>query len=114
MKDSQHSFLILLNRPFLLIKSNAIDKAILLWLNYRNTYNYWRKEREKLLVMTNRCYDKNRKNLHETNTPILKNTNSKDLGKNEDCSSTTPISTNFVKFFCLIASCELIFFRELI
>uniref|UniRef100_A0A915EB37 Bridge-like lipid transfer protein family member 1 C-terminal domain-containing protein n=1 Tax=Ditylenchus dipsaci TaxID=166011 RepID=A0A915EB37_9BILA len=60
-KDSIHSYLISLNRPLLLIKSNAIDKAILLWLNYRNTYNYWREERNKLLVMSNRVYEKKRK-----------------------------------------------------
>ncbi|KAI1727949.1 hypothetical protein DdX_00092 [Ditylenchus destructor] len=63
-KDSLHSYLITLNRPFLLIKSNAVDKAILLWLNYRNTYNYWREERSKLLV--NRYYDKKKRDIKET------------------------------------------------
>lgn len=33
-----HNYIITLNRPILLIKATAIDKAILLWLNYRNTY----------------------------------------------------------------------------
>lgn len=66
-KDSLHSYLITLNRPFLLIKSNAVDKAILLWLNYRNTYNYWREERSKLLV--NRYYDKKKRDIKETTEP---------------------------------------------
>lgn len=33
---SQHNYVIQLNRPILLVKATAIDKAILLWLNYRN------------------------------------------------------------------------------
>ncbi|KAI6241376.1 FSA-C domain-containing protein [Aphelenchoides fujianensis] len=39
-----HNYIIQLNRPILLVKASAIDKAILLWLNYRNAYNYWRQE----------------------------------------------------------------------
>ena len=42
-----HSYHISLNRPYMMIKSSAIDKAILLWLNYKNTYDYWRAERTK-------------------------------------------------------------------
>ncbi|KAI1727267.1 hypothetical protein Ddc_04564 [Ditylenchus destructor] len=68
-KDSLHSYLITLNRPFLLIKSNAVDKAILLWLNYRNTYNYWREERSKLLV--NRYCDKKKRDIKETSETKL-------------------------------------------
>ncbi|KAI6182660.1 FSA-C domain-containing protein [Aphelenchoides bicaudatus] len=49
-----HNYIITLNRPILLVKATAIDKAILLWLNYRNTYNYWREEQQKLLMMANR------------------------------------------------------------
>ncbi|XGW26571.1 hypothetical protein V3C99_007295 [Haemonchus contortus] len=44
-----YSYHISLNRPILLIKSSAIDKAILLWLNYKNTYDYWRAERSKVV-----------------------------------------------------------------
>lgn len=47
---SFHNYMVSVNRPILLIKSSAIDKAILLWLNYRNTYNIWREERNKLLL----------------------------------------------------------------
>ncbi|KJH51749.1 hypothetical protein DICVIV_02060 [Dictyocaulus viviparus] len=43
-----YSYHISLNRPILLIKSSAIDKAILLWLNYKNTYDYWRAERSRV------------------------------------------------------------------
>uniref|UniRef100_A0AC35GQP9 Vitellogenin n=1 Tax=Panagrolaimus sp. PS1159 TaxID=55785 RepID=A0AC35GQP9_9BILA len=45
-----HNYVISLNRPILLLKSTALDKAILLWLNYRNVHNYWREERQKLLA----------------------------------------------------------------
>lgn len=48
-----YSYHIALNRPILLIKSSAIDKAILLWLNYKNTYDYWRLERSRLLRAAN-------------------------------------------------------------
>ncbi|KAK5982618.1 hypothetical protein GCK32_004239 [Trichostrongylus colubriformis] len=44
-----YSYHIALNRPILLIKSSAIDKAVLLWLNYKNTYDYWRAERSKVV-----------------------------------------------------------------
>lgn len=42
-----HKYHISLNRPYMMIKSSAVDKAILLWLNYKNTYDYWRAERTK-------------------------------------------------------------------
>ncbi|CAJ0604609.1 unnamed protein product [Cylicocyclus nassatus] len=44
-----YSYHIALNRPILLVKSSAIDKAILLWLNYKNTYDYWRDERSRVV-----------------------------------------------------------------
>uniref|UniRef100_F1KPJ4 Bridge-like lipid transfer protein family member 1 C-terminal domain-containing protein n=1 Tax=Ascaris suum TaxID=6253 RepID=F1KPJ4_ASCSU len=46
---SSYSYVITVNRPILLIKSSAVDKAILLWLNYKNTYDYWREQRNKML-----------------------------------------------------------------
>ncbi|CAI4230279.1 unnamed protein product [Auanema sp. JU1783] len=42
-----YSYHISLNRPFFMLKASAIDKGILLWLNYKNTYDYWRAERTK-------------------------------------------------------------------
>ncbi|CTQ86404.1 Bridge-like lipid transfer protein family member 1 C-terminal domain-containing protein [Caenorhabditis elegans] len=49
MFNSSYSYHISLNRPIFLVKAAAIDKAILLWLNYKNTYDYWRNEREKVV-----------------------------------------------------------------
>ncbi|CAO4360577.1 unnamed protein product [Caenorhabditis nigoni] len=49
MLNSSYSYHISLNRPIFLVKAVAIDKAILLWLNYKNTYDYWRNEREKVV-----------------------------------------------------------------
>ncbi|KHN73253.1 Uncharacterized protein Tcan_11964, partial [Toxocara canis] len=46
---SSYSYVITVNRPIFLIKSSAVDKAILLWLNYKNTYDYWREQRNKML-----------------------------------------------------------------
>ncbi|VDK65860.1 unnamed protein product [Onchocerca ochengi] len=46
---SAYSYIVTVNRPILLIKSSAIDKAILLWLNYKNTYDFWHEERKKML-----------------------------------------------------------------
>uniref|UniRef100_A0A915Q466 DNA mismatch repair proteins mutS family domain-containing protein n=1 Tax=Setaria digitata TaxID=48799 RepID=A0A915Q466_9BILA len=51
---SAHSYVVTVNRPILLIKSSAIDKAILLWLNYKNTYDFWHEERKKMLKAARR------------------------------------------------------------
>uniref|UniRef100_A0A8L7TDP8 FSA_C domain-containing protein n=1 Tax=Brugia malayi TaxID=6279 RepID=A0A8L7TDP8_BRUMA len=51
---SSYSYVVTVNRPILLIKSSAIDKAILLWLNYKNTYDFWHEERKKMLKSTRR------------------------------------------------------------
>lgn len=45
---SAYSYHITLNRPYLLIKASAVEKAILLWLDYKHTYDYWREERDKV------------------------------------------------------------------
>ncbi|CEF63634.1 Fragile site-associated protein, C-terminal domain-containing protein [Strongyloides ratti] len=50
--NSPNNYVFSLNRPILYIKSTAIDKAILLWLNYKNTYDFWRKERDKFYSST--------------------------------------------------------------
>ncbi|CAB3410727.1 unnamed protein product [Caenorhabditis bovis] len=47
MLNSAYSYHISLNRPILLVKAAAIDKAILLWLNYKNTYDFWKNEMDK-------------------------------------------------------------------
>ncbi|EJW79808.1 hypothetical protein WUBG_09283, partial [Wuchereria bancrofti] len=51
---SSYSYVVTVNRPILLIKSSAVDKAILLWLNYKNTYDFWHEERKKMLKSTRR------------------------------------------------------------
>uniref|UniRef100_A0A1I7VD79 FSA_C domain-containing protein n=1 Tax=Loa loa TaxID=7209 RepID=A0A1I7VD79_LOALO len=51
---SAYSYVVTVNRPIFLIKSSAIDKAILLWLNYKNTYDFWHEERNKMLKSTRR------------------------------------------------------------
>uniref|UniRef100_A0AC35TQR5 FSA_C domain-containing protein n=1 Tax=Rhabditophanes sp. KR3021 TaxID=114890 RepID=A0AC35TQR5_9BILA len=52
--NTPNNYVFSLNRPILYIKSTAIDKAVLLWLNYKNTYDYWREERAKFI---NPVYD---------------------------------------------------------
>ncbi|CAG9534922.1 unnamed protein product [Cercopithifilaria johnstoni] len=51
---SAYSYVVTVNRLILLIKSSAIDKAILLWLNYKNTYDFWHEERKKMLKSAQR------------------------------------------------------------
>ena len=40
--------LITLNRPLIYIQPIAVDRAILVWLNYRNAYEYWTEQRASL------------------------------------------------------------------
>uniref|UniRef100_A0A1I7XZZ8 FSA_C domain-containing protein n=1 Tax=Steinernema glaseri TaxID=37863 RepID=A0A1I7XZZ8_9BILA len=56
--SSPHSYVISVNRPILLIKSSAVDKAILLWLNYKNTYDFWKAERMKMFSRNSRRKDR--------------------------------------------------------
>uniref|UniRef100_A0A0N5B9N6 FSA_C domain-containing protein n=1 Tax=Strongyloides papillosus TaxID=174720 RepID=A0A0N5B9N6_STREA len=66
---SPNNYVFSLNRPILYIKSTAIDKAILLWLNYKNTYDFWRKERDKFYSSTvdeKDEYDMLRNDVNET------------------------------------------------
>uniref|UniRef100_A0A7E4VU99 FSA_C domain-containing protein n=1 Tax=Panagrellus redivivus TaxID=6233 RepID=A0A7E4VU99_PANRE len=79
---SPHNYVILLNRPILLLKSTALDKAILLWLNYRNVHNYWREERQRILAQQNRAKT-------STSTPIQP----KSAGKSESMSKEKPSSS---------------------
>uniref|UniRef100_A0A183CPI7 SHR-BD domain-containing protein n=1 Tax=Globodera pallida TaxID=36090 RepID=A0A183CPI7_GLOPA len=53
-----HNYSVSLIRPFLMMRPKALDKAILFWLNYRNTYNCWQEERNKLLQMSGRKEEK--------------------------------------------------------
>lgn len=40
--------LITLKRPLIYIQPVAVDKAILVWLNYKNAYDYWNEKRANL------------------------------------------------------------------
>ncbi|KAK3100226.1 hypothetical protein FSP39_016558 [Pinctada imbricata] len=41
----QEALLITLTRPIILAQPQAFDKAVLVWLNYKNAYEYWTEQR---------------------------------------------------------------------
>lgn len=43
--DDKEVVLITLKRPLIYIQPIAVDKAILVWLNYKNAYDYWNEKR---------------------------------------------------------------------
>ncbi|XP_034943286.1 transmembrane protein KIAA1109 homolog isoform X1 [Chelonus insularis] len=54
--------LITLKRPLIYIQPMAVDKAILVWLNYKNAYEYWNEKRANLnkevLTATQQVFEK--------------------------------------------------------
>ena len=40
--------LIALTKPLIYVQPVAVDKAILVWLNYKNAYEYWNEQRSSL------------------------------------------------------------------
>lgn len=54
--------MITLKRPLIYIQPVAVDKAILVWLNYKNAYDYWNEKRANLnkevLTATQQVYEK--------------------------------------------------------
>lgn len=54
--------LITLKRPLIYIQPMAVDKAILVWLNYKNAYEYWSEKRANLnkevLTATQQVFEK--------------------------------------------------------
>ncbi|KAJ8982559.1 hypothetical protein NQ317_005030 [Molorchus minor] len=46
--EDKEVVLITLKRPLIYIQPIAIDKAILVWLNYKNAYDYWNEKRANL------------------------------------------------------------------
>ncbi|XP_059485480.1 bridge-like lipid transfer protein family member 1 isoform X2 [Neocloeon triangulifer] len=54
--------LIKLQRPLIYIQPMAVDKAILVWLNYKNAYEYWDEQRSNLqkevLTATQQVFEK--------------------------------------------------------
>ncbi|XP_071510002.1 bridge-like lipid transfer protein family member 1 [Diadema antillarum] len=41
MKEGKDTLLITLNRPMLFVQSSAADRAVLLWLSYKSSYDQW-------------------------------------------------------------------------
>lgn len=46
--EGKEVILITLQRPLIYIQPMAVDKAILVWLNYKNAYEYWNEQRSSL------------------------------------------------------------------
>ncbi|XP_060534290.1 bridge-like lipid transfer protein family member 1 [Cylas formicarius] len=46
--EDKEVVLITLKRPLIYIQPVAVDKAILVWLNYKNAYDYWNEKRANL------------------------------------------------------------------
>ncbi|XP_015586515.1 uncharacterized protein KIAA1109 isoform X3 [Cephus cinctus] len=46
--EDKEVVLITLKRPLIYIQPMAVDKAILVWLNYKNAYEYWNEKRANL------------------------------------------------------------------
>lgn len=48
MSKDQEALLISLKRPVIFVQPAAFDKAVLVWLNYKNAYEYWNEQRMAL------------------------------------------------------------------
>ncbi|KAM7291724.1 transmembrane protein KIAA1109 [Ixodes scapularis] len=46
--DDKEAVLITLSRPMIYFQPVALDKAVLVWLNYKNAYEYWNEQRGSL------------------------------------------------------------------
>lgn len=46
--DDGEVVLITLNRPLVCVQPLAVDRAVLVWLNYKNAYEYWTEQRASL------------------------------------------------------------------
>ena len=60
--DEGEIVLINLNRPLICIQPLAVDRAVLVWLNYKNAYEYWNEQRASLnkevLTATQQVFEK--------------------------------------------------------
>lgn len=60
--EDKEVVLITLKRPLIYIQPIAVDKAILVWLNYKNAYEYWNEKRANLnnevLTATQQVFEK--------------------------------------------------------
>ncbi|CAD7085829.1 unnamed protein product [Hermetia illucens] len=48
LNDDKELILLTLKRPLIYIQPVAVDKAILVWLNYKNAYEYWAEKRANI------------------------------------------------------------------
>ncbi|XP_035828649.1 transmembrane protein KIAA1109 homolog isoform X2 [Aplysia californica] len=62
LAHDQEALLINLSRPIILAQPLAFDKAVLVWLNYKNAYEYWTEQRmalnKEVLTATRQVMDK--------------------------------------------------------
>ncbi|XP_058820213.1 bridge-like lipid transfer protein family member 1 isoform X3 [Topomyia yanbarensis] len=62
LNDDKELVLITLKRPLMYVQPIAVDKAILVWLNYKNAYEYWTEKRANLnkevLMATQQVFEK--------------------------------------------------------
>lgn len=60
--EDKEVVLITLRRPLIYIQPMAVDKAILVWLNYKTAYEYWNEQRSNLnkevLTATQQVFEK--------------------------------------------------------
>lgn len=60
--ENKEVVLITLKRPLIYIQPIAVDKAILVWLNYKNAYEYWNEKRlnlnKEVLTATQQVFEK--------------------------------------------------------
>lgn len=60
--EDKEVVLIRLRRPLVYIQPVAVDKAILVWLNYKNAYEYWNEKRlnlnKEVLTATQQVFEK--------------------------------------------------------
>ncbi|XP_051162533.1 transmembrane protein KIAA1109 homolog isoform X5 [Leptopilina boulardi] len=60
--EAKEVVLITLKRPLIYIQPIAVDKAVLVWLNYKNAYEYWNEKRSNLnkevLTATQQVFEK--------------------------------------------------------
>ncbi|XP_050361994.1 transmembrane protein KIAA1109 homolog isoform X3 [Nymphalis io] len=61
-EEDKEVVLITLKRPLIYIQPVAVDKAILVWLNYKNAYEYWNEKRmslnKEVLTATQQVFEK--------------------------------------------------------
>ncbi|XP_054742980.1 bridge-like lipid transfer protein family member 1 isoform X5 [Anastrepha obliqua] len=58
LNEDKELVLLKLKRPLLYIQPIAVDKAILVWLNYKNAYEYWAEKRANLNYENSQTFDR--------------------------------------------------------